>query len=69
MFFELKTNDFSHFNDKKRLKINVIMPFLMFFLAIFGLKAFQLYQLFHLFRGTLIVFYLPVGIGSSATIA
>jgi hypothetical protein len=45
------------------------MPFLMLFWAVFGLKVFQLYQLFHLFRGTLIAFCLPVGIGNSATIA
>ena len=33
------------------------MAFLMLFWTILGLKVFQLYQLFHLFRGTLTVFF------------
>jgi hypothetical protein len=66
MFFSLKVTVLSSFSGLKWSKSNLKVLFWGCFMYENGPEVYQLYQLFHLFRGTLIAFCLPIGTGNSA---
>jgi hypothetical protein len=60
VFFGVFRAYFGRFWDKNGLIWHVITAFLGVFRAFLGLKVFQMYQLFHLYRGTVRLGYLTV---------